>query len=112
MIDGEKIHFSFSFGDNKMKTDSIRFVKAIESTDSFVPQVCFKQAAVQCLMKMKICVMKFFLILSFRLVWFQVKVLKCMMPGCLVQLIVGLTEEPEVPGLIPSPATYFCGNRS
>ena len=49
-------------------------------------------------MNMKICVMKFFLILSIRFVWLQVKVFKCMMPGRIVHLVAGLTEELAVTG--------------
>ena len=29
-------------------------------------------------------------------------------PGCVAQSVAPLTQEPEVPGLKPSPATYFC----
>ena len=30
------------------------------------------------------------------------------MPGRVAQLVARLTREPEVPGSIPGPATYFC----
>ena len=29
-------------------------------------------------------------------------------PGCIAQSVACLTQEPEVPGSTPSPATYFC----
>ena len=31
-----------------------------------------------------------------------------LLPGHIVQAVERLTQEPEVPGLIPGPATYFC----
>ena len=29
-------------------------------------------------------------------------------PGCVAQSVARLTQEPEVPGLVPGRATYFC----